>query len=277
MITVSSTIHPYDTLPQNQKIHAVFVADLHLSVDTPLLIQAFLALIDDLTVKKVKNLFILGDWLDAWIGDDDYLSLNTQEKSVHWLTQILTALTHLSQHTHIYVMHGNRDFALRQGLCDVFGGVLVNEPYVWQGIRLEHGDRLCTDDKAYQRYRRIIRNPLIGWLLLKQPLSKRRQLAQNIKAKSHTQKEQKTATIMDANTKAVAKALRHTTILLHGHTHRPNVHQHQEKYRLVLGDWQAHPHQATAVIGVCFGADQTNMVNLGLYEFIYPYKFMHKD
>ncbi len=262
MIAVSPTIRPYDVLRQSPTVSAVFVADLHLSVDTPLLNQAFLALLGDLLTLKVGTLFILGDWLDGWIGDDDYLSLNTQEKSLHWLTPILTALSALSQKTNIIVMHGNRDFALRQGLCDVFGGTLVNEPYVWQGIRLEHGDRLCTDDKAYQRYRRIIRNPIISWLLLQQSLSKRRQLAQNIKAKSHAQKGQKTATIMDVNATAVAKALRHTPILLHGHTHRPNVHQYQDKYRLVLGDWQSHQHQATAIIGAW-------TQDLGLYQFTY--------
>lgn len=262
MTNIIPTIGPFAQLPRHSKIPAVFVADLHLSADTPLLNQAFVALLDELTALNLENLFILGDWLDGWIGDDDYLSLTTNEKAVHWLTPILTSLATLSQHSGIYVMHGNRDFALRQGLCDVFGGVLVREPYVWQGVRLEHGDRLCTDDKAYQRYRKIIRNPVISWLLLKQPLHKRRQLRANIKAKSHAQKSQKTATIMDTNPTAVAKALRHSNLLLHGHTHRPAIHAIDDKCRVVLGDWRICGGQAVAVIGVWTDA-------LGLYEFTY--------
>ncbi|STY93565.1 UDP-2,3-diacylglucosamine diphosphatase [Moraxella bovis] len=245
--------HLLTTRPHD--ISAVFVSDLHLSSDTPALNQAFLALIKDLCVlPNLQSLYILGDWLDGWIGDDDYLTLSDDKKARHFLTPILNTLKTLSTKTTIYVMHGNRDFAIRQSLCDTFYGTLIKEPYFLTlsngtTIRLEHGDRLCTDDKAYQRYRKIIQNPVISWLILKQPLAYRQRLAQKIKAKSHSDKHQKPTTIMDVNSDMVAKTMKTCDILLHGHTHRPAVHTLGDKKRMVLGDWRYIDNKVQAVIG----------------------------
>lgn len=247
--------HLITTRPHD--IHAIFIADLHLSSDTPALNQAFLALLKDLTaLPNLQSFYILGDWLDGWIGDDDYLSLTGDEKETHFLTPILSALKNLSLKTSIYIMHGNRDFAIRQGLCDTFNGKLIKEPHLLKldkTYRLEHGDRLCTDDKRYQRYRTVIRNPVISWLLLKQPLAKRRQLAQKIKAKSHHDKNQKSTTIMDVNADAVANAIQDCDVLIHGHTHRPDTHHLGDAKRMVLGDWRHTDNQVQAVIGAMVG------------------------
>ncbi len=245
--------HLLTTRPHD--ISMVFVSDLHLSQDTAVLNGAFLGLLRDLSaLPNLQCLFILGDWLDAWIGDDDYLTLNHADKQPHFLTPILASLKKLSTKTSIYLMHGNRDFAIRQRLCDEFNGTLIKEPYFLTlqdtKVRLEHGDRLCTDDKAYQRYRRVIQNPVVSWLLLKQPLMKRRQLAQKIKSKSYADKSSKSSHIMDVNLLSVQKAMQTCQILIHGHTHRPHVHVMNGKRRLVLGDWRDEHGKAQAVIGV---------------------------
>lgn len=229
---------------------AVFIADLHLSAETTPLNDAFVAFIHLLLgLPKLQSLYILGDWLDGWIGDDDYLSLDDEQKKCHWLSPILLALKQLSANVDIVVLQGNRDFALRQSLCDEFGGKLVKEPFFVDNVRLEHGDLLCTDDKSYQRYRKIIRNPVVSWLFLKQPLTKRRALAQQLKAHSHRKKTQKPATIMDANPQAVQKALATCTLLIHGHTHRPAVHDGDKK-RVVVGDWQIKKGSVKAMVAV---------------------------
>lgn len=248
-----------DTMIPSQA-HSVFLADLHLSANTTLLNHAFMHLINTLiTHPKLKALYILGDWLDGWIGDDDYLSLSDDQKACHWLTPILADLKILSQKTAIYIIHGNRDFAIGQDLCSLFGGQLLKEPfYLMHGqrtYRLEHGDALCTDDKAYQRYRKIIRNRFVLWLLLKQPLKKRQQLAQKIKQEAHHDKAQKNATIMDTNAQAVAQALQKCDVLIHGHTHRPHIHHLSNKVRFVLGDWRDDGKCVRAVIGVLVGDD----------------------
>lgn len=247
--------HLLTTKPHD--IRAVFISDLHLSADTPPLNKALVALLNDLgKLPNLHSVYILGDWLDAWIGDDDYLSLNKEQKTKHWLTPILDALKKLNhRHTNLFIMHGNRDFAIGQSLCDVFGGVLVNEPHYQGCYRLEHGDALCTDDKRYQRYRRLIRNPVIKWLLLKQSLNQRRRLASTIKQQSKQDKRHKTAHIMDVNEQAVKHALKQCQILIHGHTHRPAIHHLDNKKRIVLGDWQVVKHQVHAIIGVLVDDD----------------------
>lgn len=250
--------HLITTRPHD--IRVVFVSDLHLSSRTPALTDAFLVLVQDLCrLPHLQSLYILGDWLDAWIGDDDYLHLCDGDKRTHWLTPILEALAQLSAHANIYVMRGNRDFMLTQSLCDAFDGRLISEPYFIKlgqlCYRLEHGDALCTDDKAYQRYKTIIQNPVIAWLLHKQPLSTRRRLANNLKAKSTDHKHHKTSVIMDANPNAIAKALKHCDTLIHGHTHRPYAHHSTDGTRLVLGDWRYDGRHTQAVIATYDGTD----------------------
>lgn len=236
------------------EIKAVFISDLHLSNNTPALSAAFVALLKDLSaLPNLHSLYILGDWLDGWIGDDDYLTLTASDRQAHWLTPAILALQQLSDKTTIFVMHGNRDFAIRQGLCDEFGGKLIKEPHFLHTditYRLEHGDRLCTDDKKYQRYRTIIQHPIITWLLLKQPLSRRRKISQAITAKSTKDKAQKAAVIMDVNHHAVTKAWHTCDVLIHGHTHRPAMHDADPKKRLVLGDWRSDDGKVFAVIGL---------------------------
>lgn len=238
------------------EIQAVFISDLHLSAATPRLIDAFLALLDDLhKLPNLVNLYLLGDWLDAWIGDDVYLKLSTQDKQTHWLHPAITALKQLSANkVQIFIMHGNRDFAISQKLCDSFGGVLIDEPFVLNTgklrIRLEHGDALCTDDVNYQRYRVIIRQPIVRFTLLHLPLSMRAKLANSIKKQASSDKTQKTASIMDVHEQAVMTALADCDVLLHGHTHRPDVHHYSHHTRMVLGDWRDDGKQIHAKIAL---------------------------
>ena len=229
---------------QPSEIQAVFVSDLHLSMHTPHLCRAFIRLIDDLCVlPSLGSLYILGDWLDAWIGDDVYLSLDKQNQANHWLTPILISLKKLAdKQVQILVMHGNRDFALSNKLTILFGGAIIAEPYYLttstHRIRLEHGDALCTDDIAYQRFRSVIRNPVLLSLLKRTPLSFRQKLANGFRKKSSETKQLKNYDIMDVNAQAVDSVIEQVDFLIHGHTHRPEIHLLGNKQRIVLGDWR---------------------------------------
>lgn len=55
---------------------------------------------------------------------------------------------------------------------------------------------------------------------------------------------------MDTNAHAVKHALSTCEVLIHGHTHRPHVHEYDDKVCFVLGDWQEADKQASAVIGL---------------------------
>ncbi|MGP5417069.1 UDP-2,3-diacylglucosamine diphosphatase [Psychrobacter faecalis] len=227
------------------EVRQVLISDLHLSPEEPALVQAFLALLEDcLALSQLKRLFILGDWFEVWIGDDAYLTLSEDARQNHWLTPLIVKLKKLRvAGCEILVMHGNRDFLLGQPFCSLFGGELIYEPYYLtvgqQNYRLEHGDALCTDDKKYQFFRKMMRNRFTQWYLLNKSLTKRLAIADKLRQKSQQNNANKAAYIMDVNKDAVIQAIADSDALLHGHTHRPAIHQATaDKKRYVLGDWR---------------------------------------
>jgi UDP-2,3-diacylglucosamine hydrolase len=211
----------------------LFIADLHLSPNHPRLVRGFFDLLDEYKNKNTQ-LYILGDWFNAWIGDDDQSD---------WLDHIIKELqAFTASGNRIYFLVGNRDFALGQPFLDQFSGVLLPETdeLTINNIRyrVEHGDALCTDDISYQRFKKIIRNPLLLGLLKRTPLSFRKKLANGFRKKSHQAQQTKSYEIMDVNAHAVEHALKNVDILIHGHTHRAAIHDVAEKKRIVLGDWK---------------------------------------
>ena len=263
------------------EVRQVLISDLHLSPEEPALVQAFLALLDDcLALPQLKRLFILGDWFEVWIGDDAYLTLSEDARQIHWLTPLIVKLKKLRiAGCEILVMHGNRDFLLGQPFCSLFGGELIYEPYYLtvgqQNYRLEHGDALCTDDKKYQFFRKMMRNRFTQWYLLNKSLTKRLAIADKLRQKSQQNNANKAAYIMDVNEDAVIQAVADNEALLHGHTHRPAIHQATtDKKRYVLGDWRvldkdSRQPKVSAVIGAVTADGDTgdNAADFELIEF----------
>ena len=263
------------------EVRQILISDLHLSPEEPALVQAFLALLDDcLALPALKRLFILGDWFEVWLGDDFYLSLSDEERQNHWLTPLIVKLKKLRvAGCEILVMHGNRDFLLGQPFCNLFGGELIYEPYTLavgqQSYRLEHGDALCTDDKKYQFFRKVMRNRLTQWYLLNKSLKKRLAIADKLRQKSQQNNANKAAYIMDINENAVLQAVADSDALLHGHTHRPDIHKTiHDKIRYVLGDWRLldsdkRQQKVSAVIGAVIADENSddNNAEFGLVEF----------
>ncbi|MCU4482076.1 UDP-2,3-diacylglucosamine diphosphatase [Acinetobacter ursingii] len=217
----------------------LFISDLHLSPEHPRLIRGFLDLLRHYQNKNTQ-LYILGDWFNAWIGDD---------YTAPWLDEIIDALKKFNASgNQIYFQVGNRDFALGQDFLKQFHGTLLPDIYTLeiagQQYRLEHGDALCTDDVAYQRFKKIIRNPYLVAFLKKTPLSFRQKIANGFRKKSRENKQQKSYEIMDVNDQAVIEALENINYLIHGHTHRPAIHPVDNKLRIVLGDWREQTSEA---------------------------------
>lgn len=212
----------------------LFISDLHLSPDHPQLIRGFLALLTEYQNKNTQ-LYILGDWFNAWIGDD---------YTAPWLDEIVSALQVFSAAgNQVYFQVGNRDFALGLKFLNQFDGILLPDVYTLEidhkKFRLEHGDALCTDDIGYQRFRKIIRNPILLGFLKRTPLSFRQKLANGFRKKSSETTQLKSYDIMDVNTQAVESVITPVDYLIHGHTHRPDIHHILNKQRIVLGDWRA--------------------------------------
>jgi UDP-2,3-diacylglucosamine hydrolase len=217
-----------------------FVADLHLTDERPAATGRFFRFLDE-EAGGADALYILGDLFEAWIGDDH------DEQVAHDTARRLRALVEAG--TPVYFMHGNRDFMLATRYAERSGMTLLADPARIElyGVPtlLMHGDTLCTDDTAYQAFRRRVRHPLTRALLRLLPLALRRRLARQARAGSESAKADKSAAIMDVNETEVVRVLREKQVgrLIHGHTHRPAQHVHavdrRDCERWVVPDWYA--------------------------------------
>ena len=216
----------------------LFISDLHLSAARPDITRRFLSFIEN-RAQRAGRLYILGDLFDAYIGDDDNSSPNREVKAA------LKKLTH--DGTKVCFQHGNRDFLVSEGFSQETGAELLGD---WAVIDLygepaliTHGDLLCTDDMLYQAAR--IRVRAEGWKrnALSKPLFVRQLYARWYRFKSGLDKGKKTLEIMDANPEAIIEAMRRhgSFTLIHGHTHRPAVHDLEidgtPARRFVLAQW----------------------------------------
>lgn len=221
--------------------YSLFTADIHLHPDDSHPInQAFYHFLE-CEVPKADALYILGDLFEMWVGDD--IGMEAYATVISLFKKLTT------EGTPIYLLYGNRDFLMRQKFWDATGIHHLKEPATVslynRTLLLMHGDALCTDDKAFQRMRRILRNPVIMWLFLRLPKKKRLQIGDAMRRNSQQHTRQKTATIMDVNSDAIEQLMNQypqCDHLIHGHTHRPAHHplmiHHQQKHRWVLGDWR---------------------------------------
>jgi UDP-2,3-diacylglucosamine hydrolase len=143
-------------------------------------------------------------------------------------------------------MHGNRDFMLAARYAQRSGMTLLSDParIDLYGVPtlLMHGDTLCTDDTAYQAFRRRVRHPLTLALLRHLPIAWRRRLARQARAGSESAKADKPAAIMDVNIGEVLRVLRGSRSTVdHGHARHaacPCGRRHDCE-RWVAPDWYA--------------------------------------
>lgn len=216
----------------------LFIADLHLAADRPDITAAFLRFLQD-KAMQADALYILGDLFEVWIGDDNPEPL---------LAEVATALKTVSDNgVPVYFIHGNRDFFLRQHYANRCGMTLLAPHSVidlyGRKTLIMHGDSLCTLDIAYQKFRKWWNQPWWQFLMLGLPLALRQYLARKARQKSAQHKKQYSSTIMDVTPDEVTRVMLSHGVnrLIHGHTHRPAVHQLElsgkSAQRYVVGDW----------------------------------------
>lgn len=220
-------------------MNALFIADLHLSEERPHTTAAFLAFLVDKAVAA-DELYILGDFFDAWIGDDDDRPL---------ADTIAGAMKSVADRgVQVFFQHGNRDFLLGADYARRCGMQLLPALHVIErGSRrylLAHGDQFCTQDVAYQQFRALVRDPAWQRDFLTKPLGERREIAAQLRARSKEANSIKAEDIMDVTPDEVVQALgsHRCKVLIHGHTHRPARHALQlpdgsVAERVVLGEW----------------------------------------
>jgi len=216
-----------------------FISDLHLHASRPHTSEIFLKFLAG-DAQASDALYILGDLFEAWVGHE-----NLDEHD----SNIISALATLSRQRPVYFMSGNRDFLLSKTLIEEMGCHFLMDPTVitlyGSPVILTHGDKLCTLDKSYQRFRSVVQHPLVKKWFLKLPYTLRTSIAKALRSnREHTYLK---PTIIprhwDVALSDVYQLMRtnEAYTLIHGHTHLPGIHEfrldnHPAK-RITLGDW----------------------------------------
>ncbi len=213
-----------------------FISDLHLSDKHPELTQAFFVFLNE-SKEACTHLYILGDLFEAWIGDDDDTPLYQEIKKA--------LLTFTTNGPETFFIHGNRDFLIGKSFAEDTGITILPDPYSLdingQNVVLSHGDFLCTDDTDYIAFRDQVRTEAWQSNFLQKDLTERKEIAASMRDASQEATAEKSKTITDVNTAAVENfiAEHNPNLFIHGHTHRPDIHEINSSKRIVLGDWGA--------------------------------------
>ncbi len=216
----------------------LFISDLHIDASCRQIIRQFTEFLQT-EARGADALYILGDLFDSWVGDD---APDAGQSAAIGAIKSLT-----TSGVPCFVMHGNRDFLLGPKFCADTGARLLPDPVIvtlyGEPVLVMHGDALCTDDRAYQRLRATVRDADWQRQFLALSVAARRTLAGAARTGSQAHMASMEDAITDVNAESVAAALRAagTSILLHGHTHRPGIQSlsvdGRECVRIVLGDW----------------------------------------
>lgn len=223
----------------------LFISDLHLDAERPAVTELFGAFMQR-QAMAADALYILGDLFEAWVGDDD-----PSETGAYVAARIREVA---DAGVPVFFIRGNRDFLLGETFARRAGMRILPDPavvmlYARPAI-LMHGDLLCTSDTAYQAFRAQTRQPAWQAQFLAQPLAARLAFAAQARAASAAHQgglkrddKAQFETLTDVAPETVDATLARFGIdtLIHGHTHRPAIHDlsvgGRACRRIVLGDW----------------------------------------
>lgn len=214
-------------------MNAIFISDLHIDDSNPRILRRLNTLIEDET-PNIDALYILGDLVEVWVGDDDRSNL---------AKTLRATLKKATQNCQVYLMHGNRDFLFGEGFAEEIGATLINDPTVitinGSRIVITHGDAYCTRDSAYQQMRQMLRSSQWKSEILDKSIEERRILATSLRNQSRLANQNKADNIMDVTHSEVLNSLKtnDASTVIHGHTHRPGIYNLEGNNRFVLGDW----------------------------------------
>ncbi|MHA7833715.1 MAG: UDP-2,3-diacylglucosamine diphosphatase [Algiphilus sp.] len=222
------------------RTEVLLASDMHLPAGPSEYRDALHALLDG-PARQAHSLILLGDVFQYWLGDD----VSGRDHA-----ETLRALAHCAKAgTRLYFMPGNRDFLISERLLARHGVTALPDPVVVAlpdgPALLSHGDQWCTQDQAYQRWRRVAHwGPAqAGFRAL--PRRLRRRIAQRLRARSQALGRMTADDLLDVHPPAVERAFTAFGVqrIIHGHTHRPNSHAMRGGTRCVLPDWRPGDHR----------------------------------
>lgn len=231
-----------------------FISDIHLHSQSDLQLNLLL----DFLYTKANDadaIYILGDLFAIWFGDD---------LDEEYTQKLIVALNTLANNNvSIYFMRGNRDFLVGNKFCKAAACKLLPDTYLidlyGQHVLLTHGDLLCTADKNYQKFRKIVHNKFLQYVFLNLPRSWRKMLGAWVKSRINSMPKARDLAIYDVEESTVNAWFNKYNVncMIHGHTHKPAIHTYGNNKRIVLGDWNAN----NAKILACTPQEQ-QLINL---------------
>lgn len=219
-----------------------FISDLHLQASEPATFAAWQHYLESTPADAV---FILGDLFEVWVGDDA-IGGDLHSPAAGFDARCAQVMGEAAGRLALFFMHGNRDFLVGQGLMDLCNATLLQDPTVLvfpadarRRWLLSHGDALCLGDTDYMQFRSQVRTAEWQRTFLARPLAERQAIARGLREQSEARKKSGVQ-YADVDTEAARQWLQaagsHT--LIHGHTHKPAVHDLGGGYsRVVLSDW----------------------------------------
>lgn len=215
----------------------ILFSDLHLAPDRDGLNSLFEAFVK--RVEGTPHVACLGDLFEYWIG---YMQLRQQHGK--WAFDLMARLAKGAK-TAVWV-DGNRDFMFRK---EARQAGYIARRNLWEGdfagtrVALEHGDRFCTLDKEYQRFRWWFRK--LPWRFLQTFFTENmgHNLAQNLRKKSKGQVVRRNPSQFGIQHERVQRLIdRGARVVVCGHVHSPFARalagSRQPGELLVMSDWR---------------------------------------
>ncbi len=233
-------------------MNILFISDLHLDANKPQPIELAIDLLQ-WCADKYDALYILGDLVEFWIGDD-YCPPQ--------LLSFFDSLGALANKIDVTFLPGNRDFLISEQFMQHYGVHYIKQDsriidVLGVPTMIMHGDTLCTDDIAYQQFRTLVRSEKWQAEFLNKTIEERLAIANHARSISRKETAKKSIEIININQITLEDVLQKNNIqqIIHGHTHRPGKHtfklQQHAGTRWVMSDWHTEATLISALNNRC--------------------------
>ena len=214
-----------------------FISDLHLDgqdTERAIAFRKFLAGLSGEMAQRSVELYIIGDLFEFWYEYRKQLfeiyAADLRALDAAWQAGVK-----------IFLFYGNRDFSYGKYVNRRFGATVLGDGQAitlndHRPVWLEHGDLLCTGDRRYLRFRRIVRSGPVRLLFRLMPWSMASRTIDRVRTKTAADKSRKSTKEVEIDLEAARRRLEYTRckVLICGHTHRPRTEDLGAGYRLIV-------------------------------------------